>query len=154
MESVQVTTPAYVTQTGQALLVMKVLLLNICGHSCKSRLWDALNYYMQLSVTRHVWMMVSVYHQGYVPVQEAGVASNASKVNLTKRGLAWLPQLIYHEHVFLATCSPGCQHGGTCIAPQQCNCTEQWRGLHCEQGKLLIIIGSPVAQVSNPLYSP
>ena len=33
-----------------------------------------------------------------------------------------------------AVCTPGCQNGGTCIAPNQCACTTSWTGSNCTQG--------------------
>ena len=34
-----------------------------------------------------------------------------------------------------ATCRPPCEHGGTCLTPNQCGCTQGYSGDHCERGK-------------------
>ena len=31
-------------------------------------------------------------------------------------------------------CDEGCMNGGTCIAPNICSCTANWRGAQCEEG--------------------
>lgn len=37
-------------------------------------------------------------------------------------------------HFSSATCSPPCQHGGACVAPNRCSCSADWVGQHCETG--------------------
>ena len=42
------------------------------------------------------------------------------------------------EHIYflfsIAICSPPCQHGGTCAAPNTCHCPPGWTGHRCDQG--------------------
>ena len=43
-----------------------------------------------------------------------------------------------HAHVsyniFLALCSPGCENGGTCTAPDTCDCVTGYSGDRCQNG--------------------
>lgn len=35
-----------------------------------------------------------------------------------------------------AVCQPSCQNGGQCVRPNQCDCTEEWEGHICDEGKI------------------
>ena len=38
-----------------------------------------------------------------------------------------------------ADCSPGCMNGGTCVAPDDCECVEGWEGQHCQEGIVSVL---------------
>ena len=37
-------------------------------------------------------------------------------------------------HVSTAICSPSCRNGGSCTAPNRCNCPATWTGSYCQTG--------------------
>ena len=39
------------------------------------------------------------------------------------------------HYTLLAICDPVCQNGGTCTAPDTCECLNGYTGEHCEIGK-------------------
>ena len=38
------------------------------------------------------------------------------------------------QYILLALCSPGCENGGTCTAPDTCNCVDGYSGDRCQNG--------------------
>ena len=38
------------------------------------------------------------------------------------------------KYILLALCSPGCENGGTCSAPDTCDCVAGYSGDRCENG--------------------
>ena len=68
------------------------------------------------------------------PVLPGGREHIVKKVQ-TKQ--AAIPEhVIYFNSVnSAATCLPMCQNGGTCIAPDSCNCTAGWSGSNCQLGR-------------------
>ena len=38
-------------------------------------------------------------------------------------------------YMLTAVCEPDCNHGGTCIEPNVCACTEGWEGRGCNNGQ-------------------
>ena len=52
-----------------------------------------------------------------------------------------LPCSLYYNPLtvfLLATCDPVCENGGKCLADNQCQCGEDFRGPQCQFGKLLL----------------
>ena len=46
--------------------------------------------------------------------------------------------LLSYLIALLAICTPGCQNGGECVAPNQCSCTSgMWTGNQCEEGNIM-----------------
>lgn len=41
--------------------------------------------------------------------------------------------------IYTAVCTPQCLNGGNCTEPGVCNCTMEWMGDHCEQGKSIVV---------------
>ena len=39
-----------------------------------------------------------------------------------------------------AVCNPSCLNGGRCTAPNVCQCTSDWEGDYCQNGKTMIPI--------------
>ena len=39
------------------------------------------------------------------------------------------------EYVAIAICNSSCANGGTCIAPNTCNCLAGWTGQYCTNGE-------------------
>ena len=37
-----------------------------------------------------------------------------------------------HVDVTVEMCTQPCSNGGTCVANNTCQCTEQWEGLYCD----------------------
>ena len=37
--------------------------------------------------------------------------------------------------ITIAICSPNCANGGTCTAPDTCDCSPGWTGQYCTVGK-------------------
>ena len=37
-----------------------------------------------------------------------------------------------HVDVTVEMCTQPCSNGGTCVADNTCQCTEQWEGLYCD----------------------
>ena len=38
------------------------------------------------------------------------------------------------QYILLALCSPGCENGGTCTAPDTCDCVTGYSGDRCQNG--------------------
>ena len=38
------------------------------------------------------------------------------------------------QYISLALCSPGCENGGTCTAPDTCDCVTGYSGDRCQNG--------------------
>ena len=47
------------------------------------------------------------------------------------------PSTCVLQYIFLALCSLGCENGGTCIAPDTCDCVAGYSGDRCENGMLI-----------------
>ena len=43
-----------------------------------------------------------------------------------------------HAIIFLAVCEPVCENGGTCTAPNTCDCTDGYSGDTCQTGNSYI----------------
>ena len=41
---------------------------------------------------------------------------------------------MYLHYILLAICDPACENGGTCTAPNACECLEGYSGDQCEIG--------------------
>lgn len=39
------------------------------------------------------------------------------------------------KYFTIAVCHPSCQNGGQCVRPNQCDCTDEWEGHICDEGK-------------------
>ena len=57
--------------------------------------------------------------------------------------------------MFAADCSPGCQNGGSCVAPLECMCTKQYVGSLCEDfvgGKDALLVSAFIETISILQY--
>lgn len=50
---------------------------------------------------------------------------------------------------YTATCTPPCQNNGICVAPNQCNCPENYQGSQCEFAKLPCLNYPPMPKNSG-----
>ena len=42
--------------------------------------------------------------------------------------------------LFVAICDHSCEHEGTCVGPNKCECREGWTGQFCQTGKKKYLI--------------
>ena len=61
--------------------------------------------------------------------------------NVKQVGLRSFPRNMSMHHLLstlLAICDPVCENGGTCTAPDTCECTDEYSGEHCQRGMFCI----------------
>ena len=54
--------------------------------------------------------------------------------------------------VIIAECKSDCQNGGSCTAPDVCECQDGWEGDHCGQGDDGVIIVDTTACITCCSY--
>ena len=100
--------------------------------------------HIQLYATHHAWMGETVLHLTLVCVPMSGRETTVMKVSCCQ--YKW-PGVVKGEssfwccHVYipLAVCflPRGCEHGGVCVAPGHCSCSEGWTGHSCDEGSVI-----------------
>ena len=102
-------------------------------------------------VTEQRMGAIDVFHYTSFPINWRSQAIGSTLVgtqNATAKFAAvpWIICLCYaflgyisnyhgHKHLSAAVCTPPCQHGGLCVAPNICSCLGNWTGSQCEQRK-------------------
>ena len=91
---------------------------------------------LQLFVSLFALTVVLVCHQVCAAVLLDGLDLAAVIVSEGVRPTAWalFSFIVLFSSHYIAVCSPACQGGGTCVAPNTCMCPDGLQGSSCGEG--------------------